>query len=301
MIGVCELCRKEAILLKSHVLPAFVFKWIKQAGHIRFAETPNRRTQDGVKKDWLCRECEDLFNSFETPFANQIFHAYDLNRSIRVRYGEWMLKFCTSVAWRSLLHLKQEQQVTQFNARQVGLVDDALRTWSRYLRGEYKHTGSFELHLLPFDEIEHASGGQTFSPNINRYLTRAIDINAGSSDSVCFTYSKLGPFAVFGFIQSDYPQQWKGTKVSDRSGWFEPGNYTLPKQLMDYLNDRASRTIKAMEKISAVQQAKIAESLRENPDRFIQSGLFRAMQRDIEMFGDDAFAKYDESIGDNSE
>jgi hypothetical protein len=299
-IGVCELCAKHAPLLQSHVLPAFVFKWLKQAGHIRYAEAPNRRSQDGVKRNWLCRECEDLFNSFETPFASRIFHPYDLNRSIRIRYGEWMLKFCASVAWRSLLHLKQDQQVTQFNERQVGLVDDALRTWSRYLRGEYKHTGSFELHLLPFDEIAH-TGGHKFSPNINRYLTRAIDINAGSSNSMCFTYSKLGPFAVFGFIQSDHSQQWKGTKVSHRGGWFEPGNYTLPRQLMDFLNERASRTSKAMEKISATQQKKIADSLKADPERFLQSGLFRAMQRDIEMFGTEAFAKYDDRSGDDSE
>ena len=77
MTGVCELCGKQADLLQSHVIPAFVFKWLKQAGHIRYAETPNRRSQDGPKRDWLCRECEDLFNSFETPFAGQIFHPYN--------------------------------------------------------------------------------------------------------------------------------------------------------------------------------------------------------------------------------
>jgi len=47
-----------------------------------------------------------------------------------------------------------------------------------------------------------------------------------------------------------------------------------------------------MEKISPTQQRKIAESIRANPDQFVQSGLFRAMQRDVEMFGEDAFAKY---------
>ena len=78
MVGVCEPCGKHALLLQSHVLPAFVFKWLKRDGHIRYAETPNRRSQDGHKRDWLCRECEDLFNSFETPFAGQIFHPNDL-------------------------------------------------------------------------------------------------------------------------------------------------------------------------------------------------------------------------------
>jgi hypothetical protein len=299
MVGICELCGKHAPLLQSHVLPAFVFKWLKQAGHIRYAETPNRRSQDGAKKDWLCRECEDLFNSFETPFANHIFHPYDLDRTIRVRYGAWMLKFCVSVAWRSLLYLRQDKHVTRFNEHQVALVDDALRTWSRYLRGEYKHTGAFEVHLVPFAEIAD-DGGKDLPPNINRYLTRTIDINAGSSDSICFSYSKLGPFAVLGFVELVYPQQWKGTKVPYRSGWFEPGNFTAPSQLGEYLIERALRSRKVMEKISPTQQKKIAESIRSNPGRFVQSGLFRAMQRDVEMFGPKAFAKYNVTDDDES-
>jgi hypothetical protein len=299
MVGVCEPCGKHALLLQSHVLPAFVFKWLKRDGHIRYAETPNRRSQDGHKRDWLCRECEDLFNSFETPFAGQIFHPYDLDRAIRVRYGEWMLKFCVSVAWRSLLYLKQHEQVTQFNERQVALVDDALRTWSRFLRSQYKHTATFEVHLLPFGEIADVSGLE-LPPNINRYLTRTVEINAGSGDSVCFTYSKLGPFAVFGFIESLYPEQWKGPKVSYRRGWFEPGNYTLPSQLIEFLTERARLTSKAMEKMSPTQQEKVAESISANPDRFVQSGVFRALQRDVEMFGADAFAKYDDPSGEDS-
>ncbi|MBR1200020.1 hypothetical protein JQ574_28920 [Bradyrhizobium sp. AUGA SZCCT0158] len=291
MTGACELCGKTAPLMQSHVLPAFVFKWLKKSGHIRYAETPNRRTQDGIKQDWLCRDCEDLFNSFETPFAGQIFHPYDANPSIRVRYGGWLLKFCASVSWRSLLYLKREGHLTQLNERQLASADDALLTWSRLLRGEYKHTGAYEVHLLPLGEIED-SRGINFPPNINRYLARTVDINLGASESVCFTFSKLGPFAIFGFIESLYPQQWKGTNVLYKGGSFGPGKYTLPIQLVDYLIDRAARTKSAMEKISPIQQEKVAESIRANPVRFLQSGLFKAMQRDVEMFGSDAFAKF---------
>ena len=55
-----------------------------------------------------------------------------------------------------------------------------------------------------------------------------------------------------------------------------------------------------MEKISRTQQEKIAESIRADPGRFLQSGLFRAMQRDIEMFGPEAFAKYTVTNDDES-
>jgi hypothetical protein len=47
-----------------------------------------------------------------------------------------------------------------------------------------------------------------------------------------------------------------------------------------------------IETISPAQKQKIADALLANPDRFLQSGLFRAMQRDVDMFGDEAFRKY---------
>jgi hypothetical protein len=291
MDGVCELCGTKAPLLQSHVIPSFVFKWLKKSGHIRFGETPNRRAQDGIKQDWLCRGCEDLFNSFETPFAGQIFHPYDTEAATRVRYGEWMLKFCASVAWRSLLHLKQGGHLTPLTQRQLLSVDDALRTWSRFLRGEYKHTGAHEIHLLPLGEISE-SRGLKFPPNINRYLARTVDLNLGASESVCFVFSKLGPFAVFGFIELPYPDQWKGTKILQKGGVFAPGKYRLPIQLIDYLTDRATRSKAVMEKLSVTQRQKVNQSIRADPERFLQSGIFKAMQRDVEMFGSDAFFKF---------
>jgi hypothetical protein len=71
MEGTCKLCGKIGNLQQRHVLPSFVFKWMKQAGHIRKTGLPNRRAQDGEKREWLCSGCEQLFNSFETPFATR--------------------------------------------------------------------------------------------------------------------------------------------------------------------------------------------------------------------------------------
>lgn len=293
MDGICRLCNQARPLMHSHVLPAFLYKWMKQAGHIRHSQMPNRRIQDGMKRHWLCRGCEDIFNSFETPFATEIFHPYDRDRSIKVRYGHWMPKFCASVAWRSLLHLKEEYEFSEFDDRRKAQAEAALITWGRFLRGEYKHTGACELHVLPFDEIE-SRRGVMLPPNINRYLLRAVEINVGSSDSTCFVYSKIGPMAIFGFIEMQFPMQWKGTKIHDRAGWFGPRTFTVPSQLGEYISERAARAQSAMAKISPVQQRKINESLKSNIDRFAQSSLFRAMKRDVEMFGEEAFIVYDE-------
>lgn len=283
-----------ADLQQSHVLPSFVFKWMKQAGPIRKSGLPNRRSQDGDKRGWLCGDCEQLFNSFETPFATKIFHPYDLDRSVKVRYGEWMAKFCASVAWRSLSALQEDGKFQHLTGQQAALGEKALETWSRFLLGSYKHTGAFELHVLTFGEIKDASAPMTAS-NINRYLTRTIDMDLAANSSVCFSYSKLGPFAIFGFVQS-YRRQWKGTRMPSGAGWFQPHNITVPKQLWDYLNDRALHVRRVTEAISPAQQQKIAETFRANPERFLQSGLFRAVQRDVEMFGRDAFSNYTDDV-----
>jgi hypothetical protein len=290
MKGACKLCGETGDLQQSHILPSFAFKWMKQAGPMRKSGLPNRRSQDGEKRDWLCWGCEQLFSSFETPFATKVFHPYDVDRSIKVRYGEWMAKFCASVAWRSLSALREDGKFERLTAQQAALCERALETWSRFLLGRYKHTGDFELHVLSFDVIESASFSVT-TPNINRYLTRAIDMDVAASSSTCFSYSKLGPFAIFGFVQSQ-PGQWRGTKVTNGAGWFQPHKVTVPKQLWDYLNDRALHIKRVLESISPAQQKKIAETLRADPDRFLESGLFRAMQRDLEMFGHDAFGSY---------
>jgi hypothetical protein len=192
MKGTCKLCNETRDLHQSHVLPSFAFKWMKQAGHIRKSGSPNRRSQDGEKREWLCWDCEQLFNSFETPFATKIFHPYDVNRSIKVRHGKWMAKFCAPVAWRSLSVLRERGKFQHLSERQAILADSALETWARFFLGSYKHTGSFELHVVTFDEIQDSTG-PIAAPNINRYLTRAIDIDLVASDSMCFSYSKLGP------------------------------------------------------------------------------------------------------------
>jgi hypothetical protein len=67
---------------------------------------------------------------------------------------------------------------------------------------------------------------------------------------------------------------------------------TLPKQLWGYLNDRALHVKRALDSMSPAQQKKVAETIRDNPERFLTSGLFRAMQRDVEMFGRDAFSNH---------
>jgi hypothetical protein len=89
-INLCRLCGATKALQESHILPGFVYRWMKETsatGYLRFGQQPNLRVQDGLKRHLLCRDCEQRFNRWETQFANQIFHPMTQGDTARVSYG----------------------------------------------------------------------------------------------------------------------------------------------------------------------------------------------------------------------
>jgi len=64
----CRLCGKEADLCESHLVPKFVFRWLKKTGADAFRPPldPNRKVKDGAKLYLLCEECEGRFGRVET-------------------------------------------------------------------------------------------------------------------------------------------------------------------------------------------------------------------------------------------
>jgi len=291
MQALCRLCGELAELQDSHVLPAFVFRWLKETsatGFIRFGQSPNGRIQDGLKKPWLCLSCEQKLNAWETKFANNLFHPMNDDGGHRVRYGDWLLKFCVSVSWRSLSAMTEMTGLKQFSKAQQNAAIHALDTWRGFLLDKVSHPGQFEQHLLPFDSIDRLTG--SFPPNFCRYLLRAVEIDAAHGEKIAFIYSKLGRFVILGFIELPHPQQWVGSKIHVREGLIAPRKYILPIEFGDYLKDRACRRTVVYGKISDKQLGKIDETLRKDMDRLARSETFNAMTEDVRLFGDRAFA-----------
>lgn len=293
----CRLCGRDRPLLSSHILPAFVFKWkrVSAGGSpLRNTKQPNLRVQDGLKKSFLCDECEALFSRDEGEFANKIFYPYVENPAAQLAYGPSLLRFCTSVSWRVLrLALETENFEPWCDPEAVELCRQAEVTWRAFLLGEREHPSDFRQQLLPFDIIESSSGGE--SPNINRYLTRTIQMDLCTNSTQTFTFAKLGPIAIFGTIrQRSTP--WKGTRIQANQGTVGGRRqYVLPGALWPYLNAKARESAAAMAGISKKQREVIDQNLRKNADAFVGSAAFRAMQADIEKFGNEAFDKFDET------
>lgn len=296
--GACRLCGVQAELQLSHILPAFVFRWLKDTsgnGHIRGGEAPNLRIQDGPKRYWLCLACEGLLGRDETAFADQLFHPYSSGETSRFVYGEWLLPFCVSVSWR-VLHLYRELTgLKNYTPEAIKTIDAAEARWKAFLLGQEPHPGSFEQHLLPFDGVKSMTSTSGVAPNLNRYLMRTTDMdlcrNEGLPIRTIFVYAKLGRFVMVGFIREDKRGWWKGTKVHLRTGVIEPRTYSLPRSIFEYMNGKAHRVAELLASISPRQSEKIDEAFRKNKERYMGSDEFQALQNDVSMFGEAAFTR----------
>lgn len=293
--GCCRLCGVDADLQLSHILPAFVFRWMRETsgnGHLRFGETPNQRVQDGVKCHWLCTQCESLLGRSETAFANQLFHPYSRGESTRFTYGEWLLHFCVSVSWRVLHFYREQTSLKGYEPEAITRIDAAEATWKAFLLGREPHPGLFEQHLIPFDAMQSISFPKDeVSPNLNRYLMRTADTDLCRGGKAIYVYAKLGRFAILGFVREEQRSQWQGTKVHVKNGVIEPRTYQLPRAFFEYLNGKARRTAELLASISPRQSDKIDQSFRSSIDKYIGSDEFQAMQNDVRMFGDAAFTR----------
>lgn len=275
------------------MLPKFVFRWMKKSsatGFLRFGREPNRRVQDGEKRYWLCCDCETLLCQWETQFAAQVFLPLISDGGQRIRYGAWMLKYCVSVSWRVLSMFVEDGQLDHLSDRQRAPVDLALKKWSAFLLDDEPHPGTYEQHFLPLDSVVSFSGGG-MPANINRYLLRSVDLDIAARDDGAIVYSKFAKFILVGFIDVLYPKQWVGTKVHARGGHVGHGHFTLPKGFGDFLFARCRRYAEVKEQISEKQQGKIAASMQKDLDNVAAPGSFKALQSDVELFGNQQAAE----------
>lgn len=294
MNSVCSLCLKDAELKLSHIVPKFVWRWLKETapGGIRTNRIPNQRVQDGPKSHLLCAECEQRFSNWEKPFCEELFlPLHDPIPVIKpIRYESWALKFAVSVSWRVLTFFNNESPNSHLTPLQQQLADEALETWRQFLLGELKNPGSFNQHLLPTDVVESYQGPR-ISPYLNRYLLRNVHIDVISTQDSVYVYAKMCRLVLFGRIQEKHPQLWDGMQLHLRQGDIRPRDYRLPEGIADYMNRKANENKNILESMSSRQHEIIDAMFDKNVDAIANSEAFRAMGYDIAHSGKEAFSK----------
>ncbi len=154
--------------------------------------------------------------------------------------------------------------------------------------GQIPNPGKNEQHLIIVDAIKSYTGPK-ISPFLNRYLLRSIHMDVIRSQKTALTYTKMGHFILLGFIQMNHANRWKGTKLHVNNGTLSPGHFSIPENIMEYINYKANESAKALATISPKQNELIQKAVVSDPDRTAKSEIFKAMQCDVFHSGKEAF------------
>jgi hypothetical protein len=298
--GACLLCRRDGDLQLSHVLPGFVFRWLRESSagaFLRSGTAPNRRVQDGEKRYWLCAECEQLFGGWEKSFAERLFFPFIQSPATSFTYAKWLMGFCASVSWRVLHFVLENDGLADWPQEARQRVSKAEDAWREYLLGLRRRPGEFQQHLLPVDSPDAAVLG----PFANRYFMRAVAADILRGQRCILTFAKIGRFVILGFVHEPNLQRWKGTRVEPVSGMVKPRDYTVPESLLRYFAEKAQEGHDMLSGLSPRQKKNIASSIRGNLAKYTGSDAFRAMHADVQMFGEDAFTSRERDAATDDE
>ena len=159
-MSTCALCLSDKPLAESHVIPSFVFKWLKDTsvtGFIRDVRHGNRRAQDGFKTPLLCFDCERMLSRIEGSFKTKIFTEFtdnhlDLSGKIvkggSLKYEEWLNKFIVSLVWRSFQSHFFRDYPKGLPKQIVDKIEALLEKWRKYLLGQSDDYGAITNYLL---------------------------------------------------------------------------------------------------------------------------------------------------------
>lgn len=272
--GKCKLCGEIAVLRQSHVIPAFVIRWLKETsatGFLRGPAAPNRRVQDIPTEPILCGSCEQRFSVAEERFAREVFVPFHEGHS-RFQYESWLSYFAISLAWRCLVVAAPEELSDL--PQHAESVEGAKNAWTALLLGREAEAEPYRHNLLfvrgPISSRAHLPEGLAW------YLLRAADICPVSGDDEVAMFAKLPGMIFWSSVKPPDPGGWRGTKISKR-GTMKAGDQAINDPAIGtWLVDRAAIAVSQRERLSETQRARIEHSLRINPVRLQGSASLRA-------------------------
>ena len=291
-IETCKLCGSGTTLRKSHIVPKFVGRWLKETSptpYLRFGGNMDGRLQDLYAMELLCDDCEMLFSEWETKFATEIFYP-SADGATSFRCGPWLVKFAASLAWRAIQYC-YSKNIEEFSPAMESMVDGMEVHLSRFLLAQEKHVGSYTQHLYPVSEL--AVPMEPGSPMMSRYLARTVQIDFLRNDdlSEMLVYVKLPMFMFFSIGESKY-RKWFETGRIKKSSVIQPRGHGLPGYMRDYLlnqSDKLSGLMNSMsEKSKEVADKALHKAIEKDPDGVMNSRLMQAMMVDYLFYGKDA-------------
>jgi hypothetical protein len=241
--GSCKLCGKPSELQNSHVIPRFVTKKVKKGGRLGVVNS-NQILQDSFKDHLLCRSCEQLFGSWESWFAETIFHPIQ-NGSVAgksISYDHRAMKFAVSVSWRTLVYKTRSGVESLYDGKlpedlrqQIRSAED---TWRNYLLGNRKEIGSYSQYIYLLPQVDVHNAKSRLEVPLLGYFGHALESNVVAGPKVALTLTKMGRVIVIGAIKLPTKRFLNSGKLKSANGslYFNE----IPGSLGEYFHNQVT-------------------------------------------------------------
>ena len=254
--------------MKSHIVPRFISKWLKDTSATGFLVTPQEpaeRIQDTEKFSLLCHDCEEKLSNFERYFANEIFFPFHNQRIKSFKYDYHLELFIISLSWRIL---KMGNDKFKLEHRDLQLyVDKAEKDWREILIGHKQIIDPYENHLFFWDYTKNNAKN---TPAFNWYNLRGIDVTLAANDKIVFIYIKI-PRMIF--VTSIYPttiKNWYRTRI--KKNGFITTEQLIDPSFWEFFKTRVDITDKVSNIPSPeLSMKRLQKAMEKNPQKVLNS------------------------------
>lgn len=232
---ICELHKENSELRESHIIPKFVYNWMKKTGtgRLRQMKNINIPLQDGIKKYMLCQDCENLFSKPEKWFSENAFYPYLKDNSFNIPNNESLKYFIISVLWRVLKYFKDDGNNYNFKSD----LDKAEDIWKNYLLNDNAISEYSNMHLILVDN------SYFITKETDLYFSRAVDIDIAENDQICFIYAKFSKFILIGEITGFDNKSFDKTNISIEKEFSSSNQIINDVGIFDFFKSRINQSL----------------------------------------------------------
>lgn len=217
---ICKYCQLQEAIKNSHIIPKFISEWLKDTsatGYIRNSNKPNKRVQDSIKKELLCKKCETDFSVFETNLKKNIFSKIANYRTpcpAEITICNLSMKCIYSIAWRVLAEIyffPSDNDYTQEDIDKFPLFLDNIK---EHIESDTRT--DYKIHVIPcVDEVINRLGLPQ-DDKINIFYERSsggADLRVWDNPERVIIYFQIPFIIIIVELIARSDDIWEGTKI----------------------------------------------------------------------------------------
>lgn len=259
MMSECKLCLQQKELRKSHIIPTFVGKYLKETsvtGKLRKGKSVNKRVQDIHKEYLYCKECEELMSVEEKYFAENYFKPIHYNGILNFKYDYHLRKYFTIQNYRTLVSFGS---LKEYRPSFIKVINKSKEYFRKLILLNAKNQTKYSNHLFISSLMENIEEDSLKkNKGINRYFLRSIDAGVIDGPNHLFVFTKSCRMLMITFLVPSKPKYLKDTKIYYNGATQEIQTWDFPG-LSHFFFNRADQTYKKYETMSEKQKEIIHE------------------------------------------